>query len=307
MAGPVELCRRPKKMVYDDFVRVLDDQTTRDLVAATSTPRQSAPVAVEGASPIISEQPGRIALPQSVPIGQMTAGAPARRPPIASQSSSTGSRHARGMSSSDVLSWSHLSEEEYGSLTGVSLMRHMDRLEREDRVFKRSLRRKLPRRRTTSSVPPLADSNTGLANGSTTYDEDDDGTESEADTSTPHWGIASESDATRPRFDQRHSLDTLVRSTNSLEDTLFTSRPPRNRRSGSVTSLPSPRMQGAGTATRGPARRQLRDEDIVEHDDEDGWLGQFDAVQDLEGGSVKTKLVVVEVRTLWQELWRSQY
>ena len=132
--GPLELCRRSKKMVYDDYVEVMDDETTRAAILATSLPYR----------PTISETPRPLTPPThdfpplspplihratspipTIPMQLKRASSDRSRPPTQS--------HSRRISVSSVLSSSQVPETAYGSLTGVSMMAHLDRVEAEGR------------------------------------------------------------------------------------------------------------------------------------------------------------------------------
>lgn len=204
--------------------------------------------------------------------------------------------HRRGLSSSTVLSVSLLSEEEYGSLTGVSLIRHMDKLEAQDRSFRKSLRRKMPR--TAFGLPPPSSRHGASDIGEHTKLLDDVGaaqTDCESDSELEsNWGAASAGDVRNGQHDmsvnQRLSktqsdAHNLSRSTPSLDvvrrwpdRVKSTKRPGMTRhRSDTTTSLPP-----AGTGTGSLVSQQP--------------VGLIREDQEENDGRRRTKLVVQEVR-----------
>ncbi|KAK4703957.1 phosphatidylinositol 4-kinase type 2, partial [Phenoliferia sp. Uapishka_3] len=130
--GPLELCRRPKKLVWDDAMVVADDDFTRSLVAAASAP---APTNAPPTPPRTPSPPASVASP--TPSNKRPSSPPPTMPvPLKRVSSDHTSRkrpagradrhHSRSLSSGVPI-------QEYQSLTGIAMLEHLEKVEKAER------------------------------------------------------------------------------------------------------------------------------------------------------------------------------
>lgn len=282
-------------MVWDEFIEVADDEVTRSHILATSSPLP--PLSIPIPAPASTPLPPDVAAPVSPRTPAPTTSNPAPSVPtslkrVSSESTATRPDRTRRVSSvSSVLSDSRVSERALGSLTGVSILQELDRVEAEEREYKRSFGGAM---RTLSQYEEEGESDTEQNN----YEGE-------------RWGVRSENDEVRRSLSGYERGGSTGRTVNGSTATPAVSFDGGNRsaitfaqsnsraqqmmtrqRSGSLSNLLLSEAEdraseqsiyrNGGTVTNG---------DALDHDEDEQ-----------EGDVIGRKIVVVEVRLFFLSL-----
>lgn len=263
--GPLELCRWSKKMVWDEIHEVPDDDVTRSLITAASLPPPAR-------MPQTAPMPSPAVFPPEAP--QLP---PTPTSPMSLKRGSSDSRtstRGRPISFSSVVSASHVPADEYGSVTGVSMLA---RLEAQERDGRRSFGH--------SGARLLAD---------------DEVSDEEHDEGGKSWGVRSDGDVRQSVSGERRSWNERVRETISFDMDRSQTAHPGNHPSSGRQVVKGRNRSGSLSNVAGRARGSK----ILHGRNASAVVGVSDMLEHGEGHdeddpeAPRTKVVVVEVSVL---------
>ena len=180
--------------MWDEFIEVADDDVTTNLIRATSSPIPPHASTETDPSPSLTPPYSPSSTTPRTITMSPTPSVPMSLQRVSSDTTAKSNGRTRRISSvSSVLSGSHLGGEGMNTLTGVVALQQFDRIEAEERDFRRSLGKNRISLEESGVILPDQDEEEEEA------DEDHDEHGTMGGSRAIEWGVRSESDA-------RHSI-----------------------------------------------------------------------------------------------------